>query len=212
MKDRYFGLILVLLFPMLFAGCGGGLGAPGSSGSSDTGIIIQSVDTLVSTPTSTTAATATTGASSPDIDTAIHLCSSGKPEKGLFRTNAVLSIGATSLNPDTASDPFPASVEQCTITYKKADENPEAPIIPEFTQYPNCSLIDGGNTCDLTFMDIQRKIDFWNALVGGTNDPITYPMHYVGVINCSYVNAFGKTGNFQTEVDVWLADFDLCSS
>jgi hypothetical protein len=211
MKERYFGFIFILLFPMLLAGCGGGSGAPGSSGSADTGIVIQSASTTVSTPTSISGGASSSTTSSPDIDTAIHLCNDGKPEQGLFRTDATLTVTTASLNPNTASNPFPASIEQCTITYKKADENPGAPIIPEFTEYPNCPLISGNNTCAMTFMDIQRKIDFWNALAGYTNTPATYPVHYVGVIDCSYVNAFGKTGNFQTEVDVWLADFDMCS-
>ena len=214
MKDRYFGLIFVSLCVLLLAGCGGGSGAPGSSGSGDTGILIQSVQPLVSTPTSITGGTTGASTSSPDIDAAIHLCSDGKPEKGLFRTDASLNITAAALNPNTASDPFPASVEQCTITYLKANEDPGAPIIPEFTEYPNCPILDGDNTCLITFMDIQRKEDFWDALTGGTNEPVTHyydPVHYVGVINCSYVNAFGKTGNFQTEVDVWLTDFETCT-
>lgn len=208
MKYRYCGFMIALLLPFLVAGCGGGSGAPGSKNSADTGIIIQSVNAVVSTPTSLGSSG---GTASPDIDVAIDMCPSGQPEKGLFRSDATLSITDTALNPNTASDPFPASVEQCTVEYKKAEENPGGPVIPEFTEYPNCSLTDGGNTCDITFMDIQTKENFWNALTGGTNAPITYPVHYVGVINCSYTNAFGKTGSFQTEVDVWLADFDLCS-
>ncbi|MEJ2695317.1 MAG: hypothetical protein P8013_01590 [Candidatus Sulfobium sp.] len=210
MKDIYLGFISILLFPLLLAGCGGGSGAPGSSGSADTGVLVQSVGAVVSTPTSSGGTAGGGGTSNPDIDTAIHLCPGGEPEAGLFRTDAILTVSTAALNPDTASDPFPASVERCTITYKKADEDPAAPIIPEFTAYPNCPLIDGENTCIMTFMDIQRKVDFWDALVGATNYPATYPTHYIGVINCSYMNAFGKSGNFQTEVDVWLADFDLC--
>lgn len=209
MKERYFGFIVALLFPLLLAGCGGSLGAPGSTGGADTGIIIQSVAPAVSTPTSTTAtATAT---NNPDIDTAIHLCTSGKPEKGLFQTFLSMDITAAPLNQNTTSDPFPGSVEQCTITYMKSADNPDAPIIPALTVYPNCPLLSGSNTCTTTFMDIQRKNDFWNALTGDTNYPSTYPVHYVGVIDCTYMNAFGKSGTFQTEVDVWLADWDLCT-
>ena len=210
MKDRYLGFIVALLFPLLLAGCGGNIGSPGSTGSSDTGIVVQSVTPIVSTPTSTgTAASAAT--SDPDIDTAIHICNSGQPEDGLFQTFLSLDVTTAALNENTTSDPFPGSIEECTITYKKADENPDAPIIPQLTVYPNCPLLVGDNTCLTTFMDIQRKNDFWNALVGETNYPATYPVHYVGVINCTYMNAFGKSGTFQTEVDVWLADWDLCA-
>lgn len=192
MKDRYFGLIFILLFPMLLAGCGGGSGAPGSSGSADTGIIIQADNVTVD---------------SPDIDAISNTCQDGTQESALTRTQATLNVTAAALNTTTASDPFPATITECTITYKKADENPGAPIIEEFTQYPNCALASGNNTCAITLMDIQRKIDFWNAIVGGTNTPLTYPMHYVAVVNCSYQNAFGKTGSFPAELDIWLADF-----
>lgn len=180
---------------MLLAGCGGGSGAPGSSGSADTGIIIQADSVVVD---------------SPDIDAAIHLCEGGDPEPGLFRADATLNVTTTNLNPDTASDPFPATIEQCTITYEKADEDPAAPIIEAFTQYPNCPLVDGDNVCPVTLIDISRKVDFWNAIIGGTNSPATRPVHYVAVFNCSYMNAFGKSGNFQAELDFWLDDFDMC--
>jgi hypothetical protein len=195
MKERYFGFIFIFLFPILLAGCGGGAGAPGSSGSADTGIIIQADSVTVS---------------SPDIDTHIHICPSGQPEPGLFRESATLNVTAAPLNTSTASDPFPASIEQCTVTYEKANEDPAAPIIEAFTQYPNCELVSGTNSCDLTLIDIQRKVDFWNAIVGVTNTPATRPVHYVAVFNCSYTNAFGKTGNFQTELDIWLDDFNKC--
>lgn len=195
MKQRYFSLIFISLFVLFLGGCGGGAGAPGSSNSADTGIIIQSDNVSVT---------------SPDIDTHQDVCPGGSLEQELTRTDATLNVTTAALNPDTASDPFPASIEQCTITYKKADEDPGAPIIEEFTQYPNCPLVSGDNSCDITLMDIQRKIDFWNALAGGTNSVGTYPVHYVAVVNCSYMNAFGKTGSFQTELDIWLADFDLC--
>jgi hypothetical protein len=194
MKERYFGFIFIFLFPILLAGCGGGAGAPGSSGSADTGIIIQADSVTVS---------------SSDIDTNIHLCPSGQPEPGLFREEATLDVTTAPLNTSTASNPFPASIEQCTITYEKADENPGAPIIEAFTQYPNCQLVPGANSCGVTLIDIQRKVDFWNAIVGATNTP-ALPVHYVAVFNCSYTNAFGKTGNFQTELDIWLDDFNKC--
>lgn len=194
MKHRYFGFIVILLVALLPAGCGGGSGAPGSSGSADTGIIIQADSVSVD---------------SPDIDAHVHLCDSGQPEPGLFREDATLNVTDAKLNPDTASDPFPATVEQCTVTYKKADEDPAAPIIEEFTQYPNCQLNEGDNTCAVTLIDIQRKIDFWNAISGGTNTP-QRPVRYVAVFNCSYMTVFGETGTFQAELDIWLDDFDLC--
>lgn len=197
MKYRYFSLLIISMGVLLLAGCGGGSGAPGSSGSADTGIIIQSANVAVTSPD-------IDDSSSTDAD-----ISAGNPclSSSLSRTQATLNVAASALNPNTASDPFPATVKECTITYKKADENPGAPIIQEFTQYPDCELVDGTNSCNLTLMDIQRKTDFCNAIAGMTNSPSTEPVHYVAVVNCSYQNAFGESGTFQSELDIWLANF-----
>jgi hypothetical protein len=195
MKNKYYGFILFLALLVPLVGCGGGVGAPGSSGGGETGIIIRSVAAV---PTNV------------DVDTAVHICPSGDPEDGLFREDATLTIDATKLVPNSVDDPFSASVEECTITYRKANEDPASPIIEAMTVYPNCVLIDGTSSCTMALMDVQRKITWWDDLTASTFAPAEYPTHYVATINCKYVSAFGKAGFFQTEVDIWLADWNLC--
>jgi hypothetical protein len=195
MKNKYYGFIIGLASLIALAGCGGGQGAPGSSGSDGTGIIIKSVSIA---PVNF------------DIDTAIHICPSGQPEDGLFREDATLTIDATKLIPTSTDDPFSASVEECTITYRKANEDPASPIIETLTVYPNCTLVDGANSCVMPLMDVQRKIKWWNDFSQSTFAPAEYPTHYVASYNCKYVSAFGESGFFQVEVDVWLADWNLC--
>jgi hypothetical protein len=208
MKHTYYGLIVGLAVLIALTGCGGGMGAPGSSGSDSTGIVIKSVSI---SPTNI------------DVDTAVHLCPGGTPEPGLFREDATLAIDATKLIPDSADDPFSASVEECTITYLKANDDPASPIIESMTVYPNCTLIDGTNSCTMVLMDVQRKIKWWDDLTLGASTgpclttglfgafcPAEYPTQYAATIKCKYVNAFGKAGFFQTEVDLWLADWNLC--
>ncbi len=51
-----------------------------------------------------------------------------------------MEIWAERRNDSGLSDPFPASVEECTITYLKAIEDPSSPIIPSLTIFPNCTL------------------------------------------------------------------------
>ncbi|HSB32493.1 MAG TPA: hypothetical protein VLD55_12885, partial [Candidatus Sulfobium mesophilum] len=98
-------IALMLLSAFIFSGCGGGVGAPGSSGSDNTGIVIQS-------------ATLTIG--SPDIDVS----------HGSGREDATLNVSAAPLVSGSTDDPFNgASIEECTITYKKANEDPGSPII-----------------------------------------------------------------------------------
>ena len=198
MKVKYNYLSILLIFFVTLAGCGGGDsgGAPGTSG--NTGILIKAVSI---------------SSKSPDLDTAIHLCTDGKPEPGLFREDATITIAADNLSTDAAFDAFPASVEECTITYKKANEDPAAPILESLTIYPNCAFVKkDDNVCNVTLIDIARKQFYWNTLQGGTVLPVEYPTHYIAVYKCKYKNNFDKTGYFQVEHDIWLADFQMCAS
>jgi len=204
MRGKKYCLGVLLLFFISIAGCGGGGGAPGSSGSENTGIIIKSV--------SITDAGAE-GGTGKEVDVAIHLCDPADPESGepgLFIHTENLVITADKLNPNTASDPFPASVEQCTITYIKANSDPASPVIETMTVYPNCTLISGSNECIISLMDIQRKNDWWNDLGFGINIPAEYPTHYIATVRCKYMSNYGSSGYFQTEYDIWLADWNLC--
>jgi hypothetical protein len=195
MKNKSYCFITVIIYLLVLAGCGGGMGAPGSSGSDETGIVIQS---------------AIVSSENIDVDTHIHACSPTTVEKGLFRENATLTVDATKLITTTTDDPFSASIEECTITYKKANEDPAAPIIESWTIYPNCALVDGTTSCPISLIDIERKVRWWNDFSGGTFTPSEYPTHYIAVYRCKYVNTFGKSGYFQAELDIWLADFNLC--
>jgi hypothetical protein len=196
MKNIYYCFALLLACMLCLSGCGGGSGAPGSSDSADTGIIIQS---------------AVVSSDNIDIDTHIHACSETTVEEGLFRENATLDVSAAKLVPGSVDDPLAAaSIEECTITYKKANEDPAAPIIESWTIYPNCPLVNGTSSCSISLIDIERKVRWWNDYAGGTFTPSEYPTHYVASYTCKYVSTFGETGYFQAELDIWLADFDLC--
>ena len=188
--------IVLFLCVIVLSGCGGGVGAPGSGGGDDTGILIQS---------------ASVAATNIDIDTHIHACTATTVEPGLFRENATLTVAATNLVPGSTDDPLAAaSIEECTITYKKANEDPAAPIIEDWTIYPNCQLINGTTSCAVSLIDIERKVRWFNDFSGGTFTPAEVPTHYVAVYRCKYVNTFGESGFFQAELDIWLADFNLC--
>ncbi len=198
MKRRSLSFVIChLSFVILFLwGCGEGPGSPGSSGSEDTGINIKSVSITRETP---------------DIDVySCPDCCAGGSEPGLTREDATISIESEKLNPNSTVDPYPASVEECTITYKKAIEDPSSPIIESLTIYPNCPIIEGSNSCSVTLIDITRKIAYWVAFQGDINIPAEYPTHYIAQYKCKYVNRFGDDGSFQVEYDFWLADFDMC--
>ena len=150
----------------------------------DTGILIKAV-TIVNDD-------------GPNFDAALHFCDEEltDPEEGLFRDDGIISINATLVNP--IYDTFPATVEECRITYLKANEDPSSPILPSFTIYPNCSIINSDtNECIVTIMDIDRKRQYWTEINNGLNTPNEYPTHYIAAFNCKYYNIYNAEGEFQ---------------
>ena len=200
MKKRYIFTVLVLISGFLFFyGCGGAGtgGAPGSSGSEETGILVKSVNIIGNDDTP------------DDIDVNIHLCEGGEPEVGLFREDATITIGATRVNPGL--DTFPATVEECTITYLKDPGDPASPIIEAMTIYPNCSFTDAdSNECRVQLLDIQRKVDFWDDVTSGKFVPRNMPTRYVASYDCRYFNVYREEGFFKVEYEIYLADFEMC--
>jgi len=183
----------------LLSGCGAMGGAPGSD-SKETGINI----------TYAKLEGKDAGLDADDeVDVAIHWCDAAhtKVEKGLFEHDATLYVGADA----TGFDVFPATIDECRITYLKGSENPDAPIIEARTVYPNCVINDGDNECFIPagIMDIDRKVKFWDDLLG-LNFNTTYPTHYVVKYECTYINQYGKSGGFETEYSIYLADWDNC--
>lgn len=202
------GLMLLLTLPLFSCGGGGEVGSPGSTGSNDTGIVIAGV---------TVAGVSTASDTEKDIDANVHVCTVDATtgdttvEAGLFRVDATMTIIPELLNQSGLSQPpFPASIEECTITYLRANEDPSSPVIPSLTFYPNCILTSPVQTdCTVQLIDIQRKRDFWNAIVTGINVPSERPTHYVAKYYCKYKSQFG-TGYFPVEYDFWIDDFETC--
>ncbi len=204
---RFFWIISTSAFCLALLSCGGGPGAPGSSGSADTGIEIQSVSIV---PNATSG-----GDKGPDLDVNVRTCPNGKPETGetgLYRVDATMTITASKLNPNSDFDPFPATVTQCTITYKQPADEYGAPVIEAWTIYPDCTLTEGSNTCVANLIDIARKMDYWNNVINIINDPQKYPTRYTASYDCTYMNNFGKSGHLGVDLDIFLADFGSCSS
>jgi hypothetical protein len=195
-------LVLPAILILMVWGCGGsGPGSAGSSGSEDTGIRISSL----SSECWTGDFPGTGDVCSRNVD--VRLDSGLLPE----RSKILVTVEAHKLNPDSSFDPFPASVETCTITYKKAIEDPSSPTLESLTIFPNCTLggacADTCPQCVFTLIDTERMQAYWNSLQGGINIPVEYPTHYIAVYGCNYMNNYGKSGYFQTEYDFWLADF-----
>jgi hypothetical protein len=200
MRNGYLLLILLVTSLFVFSGCGGMGGAPGSD-SGNTGITITYA-TLVGEDAGTS--------TDDEVDVALHLCPPDytEYEDGLYEHDAILTIGAVATG---FSDVFPATIDECKVTYLKGVENPDAPIIEGKTVYPNCPIIEDDNECLIPagIMDIDRKGQFYDDLLG-LNFDTTYPTHYVVRYKCTYINQYGESGKFETEYSVYLADWDNC--
>lgn len=197
MNRRYHSLTLISFILVALISCGGGTGGAPGSDSGDTGIMIKFANLSIT---------------SPDIDTYQNpTACSGKPEQPLTAARATMNVETENLTPNITSAHFPASVEECTITYLKANEDPASPIIEKQTIYPNCKLAVGTNTCDVILLDIARKHQYADAvIVNPTHAPAEYPTHYLAQYTCKYISNFGKTGYFHAEIDIWLADWLSC--
>lgn len=202
MRTKYTmaGILLICLF-LILSGCGELTGTPGSD-SGDTGILIRSVS-IVGEDAGVDA--------DDEVDVALHYCNEEQTEveDGLFEHDAILTIDAEASG---FADVFPASIEKCTITYLKGNENPEAPIIEVSTRYPNCILEESDtNTCNIPagIMDVDRKVKWWDD-AQNVFFIETYPVHYVTQFDCKYVNQYGDSGTFKVEYDIMLADWNQC--
>jgi hypothetical protein len=201
MKIRHFSFLLMLIFAAAsLASCGGGGGAPGSSGSDDTGILIQSVVLSVD---------------SDDIDVFQNpTACDGKPESPL--TDALVTMNITAAIPPTNPDnpdpafvsPFPANIESCSVSYISAVIG--APIIESKTIFPNCSFIDGTTSCTLDLLNIARKTQWWDDFSSGKFAPAEYPTKYTVVYSCKYQNSFKEEGRLGGRIDIDLADWLVC--
>ena len=198
MKRGYLLLIFLIITLFVFSGCGGMGGAPGSD-SGNTGITITYA-TLVGEDAGTD--------SDDEVDVAIHLCEGGDQEDGLYEHDAIIYIGAVATG---FPDVFPATIDECKVTYLKGIENPDAPIIEGRTVYPNCPIVEGDNECRIPagIMDIDRKVQYWDDFLG-LNFDTKSPTHYVVKYKCTYINQYGEEGSFETEYSVYLADWDNC--
>jgi hypothetical protein len=188
----------MFIFAAAVSACSGGSGgSPGVTDPGDTGILVRAVSVEKE---------------SPDIDVFSNpVACDGEPEEPLTREDATLNIDVQRINQNVISDPLPASIEQCTITYLKANQDPGAPVLESLTIYPNCILQDGTSSCEITLIDISRKVTYANAvLIQGGNSPAEYPTHYVARYYCKFKNNFGDEGFFPVEFDMWLADFENC--
>ena len=224
-RERFYRAYIsaVLLYFLIgaflaLAGCGGGGGgssidggAPGSGNSDDTNIIIKAV--TLTGPTNDVNGT-TEQLREFDIYENPAACK-GQGDKNITSENGTLTIQAALLNDKISADPFPASIEQCDITYLKSPQDPTAaPTLDSLTIYPNCTINSGDNTCPVIIIDLQRKYDYLTAILGGQSVPKEYPTHYVAQYKCKYVNNYGKaqTGYFTVEFDFWLADYEVCET
>lgn len=189
MKKRVLIASLMGLLSVLLFSCGGG-GSPGSD-SQSTNINIQAV---------------TVTAETTDLDVfSCAACCDGDPEPGLTKNTATMNITAAAQNAQV--NPFPGAITECTLTYKP--DKADSPIIASWKiKNPNCIIVNGSRDCTIDLIDIDRKVQF--AADAATTPPTQVPTIYRAHYDCTYQNNADKQGTLQGDIQIFLADFNLC--
>src|SRR5512139_1352583 len=106
---------LVSALVLLAAGCGGGPGAPGGSGSGDTGL---EVDLAAVAPLYL-------GANTSSVDAFLDICDPGPPVvlEDFATHQATLTFTARLLNPSTSISPPTIFVTQCSVQFARANDS-----------------------------------------------------------------------------------------
>jgi len=206
--NRSLPLALCLLAVSAFlCSCGGGAGSPGSSGSENTGLILDASVTPLYL-----------GANTSSVDAFQQICQAGPPPVvETFTTHqATLTINARLINPNP-NPPFrpTITVEKYTIVYTRSQDSIGAPPIESMTRFQtiNIPAPTGTDTSTVTatidFLDLVRKDKYaldWSSGQYAARDP----NNYTATITLEGQNQFGDSFSELVQVPFEIGHFNNC--
>lgn len=211
MKRSYFLLVTIylLLFTFLLAGCGSGPGSPGSQGTEDTGVKLE-----------TTITPTYNGANTSSVDAFQDICSAGPPAvyEKITDHSATVTITATLLNPNPQITPGTLYIDYYTVEYRRSQDSIGAPPIESDTRYDTIVVTPpqsgtGSTTTTFTaiFVDLIRKAKYSSDTFGGAySSSLAYLNNYTATYTFVGHNQYGKSFSFMAQVDFQIGDFDNC--
>ena len=206
MKRTFFAIIALLGFGLIaLAGCGSGPGSPGSSGSEDTGVMLDaSIVPLYN------------GTNTPSVDAFQDICKSGDPE--IFTDHqATVTINSRLLNPTTKFTPGTLYVQKYTIQYRRQNDSIGAPPIQSDTRYntiiitPPAGTATNTVTATLEFLDLTRKFQYHTDVTSGQyTSHGAFLNNYTAIYTFEGQNQFGTYFSFMAQADFQIGNFNNC--
>ena len=211
MKRIHFLLFTVccLLLAVFLWGCGSGPGSPGSTGSEDTGIIVdaqvigryQDTDGIYS------------------VDAFQNVCSEGPPPVLEFFADhqATVTFTARLVNPSTTFQIGNLYIDKYTVEFRRSTDSIGAPPIESDKRFKTITITApvGSGTTTLTdtliLVDLIRKVQYSNDMLSGRyGSGPAFINNYTAIFTFYGKNDFGKEFKIKTQMDFQIGDFDVC--
>ena len=211
MKRVHFLLFTVccLLLTVFLWGCGSGPGSPGSTGSEDTGIIVDAQVTGLYNGTETTS-----------VDAFRDVCSEGPPPVLEIFTDhqATVTFTARLVNPTTTVQVGNLYIDKYKVEFRRSTDSIGAPPIESDTRFQTITItapVGSGTTTvtisGLTLVDLIRKEQYANDMLSGRygSNPTTIN-NYTAIYTFFGKNDFGKDFTIKAQMNFQISDFDNC--
>jgi hypothetical protein len=212
MKRVHFLLFAVccLLLTVFLSGCGSGPGSPGSTGSEDTGIIVdaQVVGRYLDTD----------GVYS--VDAFQDVCDPGPPEvlETFADHQATVTFTARLVNPDTTFQVGNLYIEKYTVEFRRSTDSISAPPIESDKRFQTITITApvGSGTSTVTMsglilVDLVRKVQYANDMLSGRYGANAFVINnYTAIYTFYGKNDFGKEFKIKATMNFQISDFDNC--
>ncbi len=207
MKRNTFLLFAVccLLSAVYLWGCGGGSGSPGSTGTEDTGVMVDATVTPVYLGENTASVDAFRGDCDEDPDAV-------DPED--FEDHmATLNLTARLINANTSFKAGNLYIRKYTIEFRPLPDSLNAPPIQSYTGGDTIVIpapSGSGTTtvqAPVRFVDLIRKGQYADDIMTSGGRSLN---NYTAVYTFSGENEFGKKFSFITTRDFQIGPFDNC--
>jgi hypothetical protein len=213
MKRVHFLLFTVccLLVTVFLWGCGSGPGSPGSTGSEDTGIIVdaQAVGLY----------NGTVGQYSVDVFQ--EICDPGPPPTYEIFTDhqATVTFTARLVNPSSTFQFGNLHIEKYTVEFRRSPDSIGAPPIESDKRFQTITITApvGASTTTVTasgliLVDLTRKDQYATDMLSGRySSGLSYINNYTAIYTFYGKNDFGKEFTIKAEMNFQIGDFDYCT-
>jgi len=211
MKRVHFLLFTVccLSLAVFLWACGNGPGSPGSTGSEDTGIVVDAQVTGLYN-----------GKTTDSVDAFQDQCGTPPSTTPEFFADhqSTVTFTARLLNPTTTFQVGNLYIEKYTIEFRRSTDSIGAPPIESDTRFQTITItapVGSGTTTltisGLTLVDLVRKAQYASDMQSGRygSDPLVVN-NYTAIYTFYGKNDFGKDFTIKTEMNFQISDFNNC--